>query len=69
MEMLQVWGGLEEQLGEDNWHNAGCTNNNMRCVSRLEIFNSIYSTRQVVLGRTLEHAKTAAIQAGLDKPT
>jgi len=26
-------------------------------------------TMQVVLGRTLEHAKTAAIQAGLDKPT
>ena len=42
--MLQVWRGLEEQPGEDNWHNAGCTNNNMRCVSRLEIFNSICST-------------------------
>jgi len=26
-------------------------------------------TMQVVLGRTLEHAKTAAIHAGLDKPT
>ena len=44
--MLQVWGGLEEQPGEDNWHNAGWTNNNTRCVSRLEIFN-IYSTQYI----------------------
>ena len=27
------------------------------------------SPNKVVLGRTLEHAKTAAIHAGLDKPT
>ena len=44
--MLQVWRGLEMQPGEDDWHNAGCTNIDIRCVSRLEIFN-IYSTQYI----------------------
>ena len=60
---MQVWGRFEEQPREDYRNNAG--------VSRLTASSVTpkFSPNKVVLGRTLEHAKTAAIRAGLDKPT